>query len=187
MTPLRPMRRPLGGLVAAALFLGACALEGQSGEAASLRGELVRNPDGTLDASVIAVGVPSVPDALWDRIVGSGRVGLYVPAASPAGDVLASRLADLLGESQVRRVLDVAALPPVGAEIEADGAVRLTWYRVPEAEGVSILADARAVEPEFSLRILILDSASDQEDWWGLQAALSQAGIRRVQILSGRP
>lgn len=180
-------RRRLGGLLGFALVFGACALEGQSGDTVSLRGELVRNPDGTLDASVLAVATAAVPDALWTRIAEGGRVALFSPDGSPGGEVLGARLAELVGMNQVRRVADSESLPPVGAAIEPGGGVRLTWYRVPEAEGVAILADARAVEPEFSLRILILDSASDQENWWGLQAALSQAGIRRVQIVSGRP
>ena len=67
----------------------------------------------------------------------------------------------------------------------AEGGLRLVWYDLTESEGVAILADARAADEAFTLRILIPNPNVTDEDWWGLQAALSRVGIRRVQILGG--
>ena len=77
-------------------------------------------------------------------------------------------------------------LEPIGVQVTEEDQVRLAWYDRTEDQGVAILADGRAADEEFSLRILI-PNPTDTDDWWGLQAALSQAGIRRVQILSGNP
>ncbi len=94
--------------------------------------------------------------------------------------------ASLAGARSVRVVATPSELDPVGVHVTEAGQVRLAWYGRTEDEGVAILAEARAADDQFTLRILI-PNPTDTEDWWGLQAALSQVGIRRVQILSGDP
>ena len=70
--------------------------------------------------------------------------------------------------------------------VTADDRLRLDWHGLAEEEAVGILALAQEAEGAFSLTIRI-PHPTETADWWNLQAALSQAGIRRVRIVSGDP
>ena len=104
-----------------------------------------------------------------------------------AGDeVIRAQVAGLPGIGALREVEDSGETGPVGIGVTPKDQLRLDWNGLTEDEGVEILAAARAASEGFSLTIRI-PNPTDTADWWGLQAALSQAGIRRVRILSGSP
>jgi hypothetical protein len=162
-----------------------CAQSAVAGEA-TLTGELVRFPDASVNVSVFSPNLESIPLELWERVADSETVALLPGGDSGTNDGMEPRIRELLGGARVLVVTEAADLEPVGVQVTPENRIRLAWYGLSEQEGVAVLADARAVDAFFSLRILI-PNPTDTEDWWGLQAALSQAGIRRVQILSGRP
>ncbi len=175
-------------LVVLALFAAAYPLSAQSSQPLdpALRGELVRFPDARVNVSVFAPTIESVPQALWNRI-GQARQVFFLGKGSPGvNEELRVRIAQLPGIERVTVVQDPSELEPVGVQVTGEDLIRLAWYDRSEDQGVAILADARAADEQFTLRILI-PNPTDTDDWWGLQADLSQAGIRRVQILSGRP
>lgn len=151
-----------------------------------LRGELVRFADATIDVSVFARRLDAVPESLWRRIESAGKVSFLGQGSAEANERVHRRLEAIEG-LRIEDVSDAADLPPVGVQIQEGDEIRLVWYHLTEDHGVAILADARAAYEPFALRILIPDPAVTQDDWWGLQAAVSKAGIRRVQIVSGRP
>ncbi len=157
-------------------------LEGES----TLRGELVRFPDGTVNVSVFASVASAIPESLWSRIGLAREVSFFSGGSEGVGEEIRARIAALPGGVSVRVVQSPSELEPIGVQVTEEDQVRLAWYDRTEDQGVAILADGRAADEEFSLRILI-PNPTDTDDWWGLQAALSQAGIRRVQILSGNP
>ena len=163
-------------------------LEAQSipAEEAVLRGELVRFPDARLNVSVFAGDAESIPLSLWGRIGEARDVSFFGGGSTEVNESVRTHLSKLPGIETVNVAGDPSELAPVGVQVTEDDEIRLAWYGLTEGQGVAILADGRAVDERFTLRILIPNS-TDTEDWWGLQAALSQAGIRRVQILSGRP
>jgi hypothetical protein len=110
----------------------------------------------------------------------------FLPEGSTSlNDEVHRRLEDAVGAGGVRIVSALSGLRPFGVHVDRDGGLRLVWYDLTEDEGVAILADARAADEAFTLRILIPNPNVTDEDWWGLQAALSRVGIRRVQILGG--
>ena len=151
-----------------------------------LRGELVRFPDGRINVSIFSPGLEPIPTSLWSRIGSAGGMAFLPEGGSEWDEAVLLHLRAILSDAGVRLVEAPSELPPVGVQITPEGALRLAWYDLEESEGVAILADGRAADPLFTLRIMI-PNATETDDWWGLQAALSQAGIRRVQILSGRP
>jgi hypothetical protein len=151
-----------------------------------LRGELVRYPDASVDVSVLARDLDAVPQSLWSRIAAGGAVSFLGQGSTHGNESTHQHLEGLRG-LDVADVADASSLPPVGVQVQDGDVIRLVWYHLTETEGVAILADARAGYQPFPLRILIPDPTATAHDWWGLQAALSKAGIRRVQIISGRP
>ncbi len=157
---------------------------GQGPGDSTVRGELVRFPDARVNVSVFVADVESIPSSLWDRISRAGNVAFFGGGSPEVNETVRSRTAS--AASGLRVVDDPSNLDPVGVQVTESGQIRLAWYGTDEEEGVRILADARAADDQFSLRILI-PNPTETDDWWGLQARLSQVGIRRVQILSGDP
>ena len=172
-----------------ALFLcGAVPLSGQraSGPAPRLTGELVRFADGMVDVSVLATGVGAVPPSLWRRAAERVSVGFHAGGSPAANDAAREEVAGVVGSGSLQE-LDVSGeAASVRIVVTADDRLRLDWHGLTEEEAVGILAVAREAEGAFSLTIRIPEP-TDTMDWWGLQAALSQAGIRRVRIVSGDP
>jgi hypothetical protein len=157
--------------------------EGES----SLRGDLVRFPDARVEVSIFAETSGDIPESLWERIRVAGTVSFLAAGSPEVNDAAWNRLRGTVGVDNVLIVSDPSALTPLGVEVDGQDGIRLVWRRLAEEEGVAILADARAADEAFALRILIPDPTIESEDWWGLQAALSRVGIRRVHILSGSP
>lgn len=158
----------------------------QATEPPELRGELVRFGDASIDVSVFARDVEAVPQSVRSRLQAVGTVS-FLGEGSAEGNERAHRWLEGLEGLRIEDVSTAAELPPVGVQVQEGDQVRLVWYHMTESEGVAILADARAAYEPFALRILIPDPSVTQDDWWGLQAAVSKAGIRRVQIVSGQP
>ena len=152
----------------------------------TLRGELVRFPDGSVNVSVFAVDAEAIPPSLWNRLFQAKEVSFLGGGSPEVNESLRIRLAELSGLTTVSVVQSPSELEPVGVQVTKDDQIRLAWYDRTEDQGVAILADGRAADEQFALKILI-PNHTRTDDWWGLQAALSKAGIRRVQILSGRP
>jgi hypothetical protein len=179
---------PRAALAFTGAFLAPTVLMAQGAQSEpepKLRGELVRFADATVQISVFAAQPADLPEALWNRVRSAGAAA-FLPAGSPAmNDEARTRLEGVLGAGQVRTVTEASELAPFGVHVSAEEGTRLVWYDLAEDEGVAILADARAADEAFTLRILIPTPNVTDEDWWGLQAALSRVGIRRVQILGG--
>jgi len=151
----------------------------------TLRGELVRFADATVQISVFVDRPADLPEALWDRARAAAPAAFLPEGAPSLNEEVRARLEAVLGATAIRTVTNASGLAPFGVHVGAEGGVRLVWYDLTESEGVAILADARAADEAFTLRILIPNPNVTDEDWWGLQAALSRVGIRRVQILGG--
>lgn len=154
--------------------------------AATLEGELVRFPDGRVNVSIFSPGIETVPPSVWARIEREASVALLQGGGAELNEAVFRHLSAILPGERLRSIDDPSELDPVGVQVTPEGTLRIAWYDLDESEGVAILAAGREVDPLFTLRILI-PNPTETEDWWGLQAALSQAGIRRVQILSGDP
>ena len=152
----------------------------------TLRGELVRFPDGSVNVSIFASVASGIPQSLWNRIGLAREVSFFPGGSERVGEEIRAQIAALPGGVSVRVVQSSSELEPIGIQVTGEDQIRLAWYDRTEDQGVAILADGRAADEEFALRILI-PNPTDTDDWWGLQAALSKAGIRRVQILSGNP
>ncbi len=153
----------------------------------TLTGELRRFADASVEVSVFARDLADLPETLWSRVRSAGAVSFLPGGASEANDEARRQLDSRLGSGTVTTVTGASALAPLGVQVRGVDEVRVAWFGRTESEGVLILADAQAADPTFSLRIVIPDPTGTEQDWWGLQAALSQAGIRRVQIVSGTP
>jgi hypothetical protein len=151
----------------------------------TLRGELVRFADATVQVSIFASRPGDLPEVIWARARTMGAAGFLPGGFSGSNDEVRAQLQSILGAAGVRTVSEASELAPFGVEVGAEGGLRLVWYDLTEDEGVAILADARAADEAFTLRILIPTPNVTEEDWWGLQAALSRVGIRRVEILGG--
>jgi hypothetical protein len=164
------------------------ALRAQSDQAEpdpTIRGELVRFADATVQISVFADQPAQLPDALWERLRRAGQAAVLLDGPTALNEEVRRRLEEVVGAGGIRPASQASELEPLGVHVsEADG-VRLVWYGLAEDDGVAILAEARAADESFALRILIPSPNVTEEDWWGLQAALSRVGIRRVQILGG--
>ncbi len=145
----------------------------------------MRFPDAAVNVSVFAPDVGAVPGALWRRIAEAQVVRFHAAGSASANDAVRAHVASVFGTRALREAEDPEEVAPVGIGVTSTDQLRLDWFGLTEDEGVEILAAARAMDEAFSLTIRIPDP-TDSEDWWGLQAALSQAGIRRVRILSGR-
>jgi hypothetical protein len=170
-----------------ALF-GAAALVAQAPQSdvpPTLRGELVRFADATVQVSIFVDRPAELPEALWER-VRTATTAAFLPEGEPSlNEEVRARLESILGAAAIRTVSVAPDLGPFGVHVSAEGGVRLVWYDLAEDQGVAILADAQAADDAFSLRILIPNPNVTEEDWWLLQAALSRVGIRRVQIQGG--
>jgi len=101
------------------------------------------------------------------RLHSDGRFDLWVLARSP--EVLPSTWTD--GSS--------GGASPLLLE---DGGLQVARPGLSEAELLRALGDLRELESALHLR-LYLPPGGSMTDIWGLQAALSQVGIRRVQIV----
>ena len=176
------------GAVVALVLCGAVPLSGQpaSGPGPRLTGELVRFADGGVDVSVVAVGVGAVPPSLWRRAAEGVPVGFHAGGSPGANEAAREQLAGVVGSGLLEEVDGSGEAVSVRITVTADDRLRVAWHGVTEEEAVGILAVAREAEGTFSLTIRIPDPTYTT-DWWGLQAALSQAGIRRVRIVSGDP
>lgn len=192
--PSGPQRREISRVRGAAAWarvlplLVAASLSGQpvSELGPGLTGELVRFPDAVVNVSVFAPDIGVVPAALWRRVTAAAVVRFHADGSPGANEVIRAQVAGLPGIGALREVEDPGETGPVGIGVTPKDQLRLDWNGVTEDEGVEILAAARAASEGFSLTIRI-PNPTDTADWWGLQAALSQAGIRRVRILSGSP
>ncbi|MDE0082836.1 MAG: hypothetical protein OXT72_09335 [Gammaproteobacteria bacterium] len=174
--------------VAALVLCGAVPLSGQptSGADPRLTGELVRFTDGVVDVSVLATGVGAVPPSLWRRAADGVSVGFHAGGSPAANTAAREQVADAVGSGLLEEVDGPGGAASVRIAVTADDQLRLNWHGLTEEEAVGILAVAREADGAFSLTIRIPDPTYTT-DWWGLQAALSQAGIRRVRIVSGDP
>jgi hypothetical protein len=178
--------RVAAGVLGALLGPAALVAQGAQGEPApTLRGELVRFADATVQVSVFVERPAEVPEALWDRARSAGAAAFLPEGAPTLNEEVRARLEAALGATAIRSVTEASGLAPFGVHVAAEGGLRMVWYDLTEDQGVAILADARAADEAFTLRILIPNPNVTVEDWWGLQAALSRVGIRRVQILGG--
>jgi hypothetical protein len=172
----------LGALLSPAALLG----QAPRGEQEpTIQGELVRFADATVQVSIFASRVADLPEAIWARARSAGTAGILPKGPPSVNDEVRAHLESILGAAAVRTAREASELAPFGVEVGEEGGLRIVWYDLTEEEGVAILADARAADESFTLRILIPTPNVTEEDWWGLQAALSRVGIRRVQILGG--
>ena len=174
--------------VVALIFCGALPLSGQpaSGPTPRLTGELVRFADGMVDVSVLATGVGAVPPSLWRRAARGVPVGFHAGGSPAANEAAREEVAGVVGSGSLEESDGSGEAASVQIAVTAEDRLRLDWHGFTEEEAVRILAVAREADGAFSLTIRIPDP-TETTDWWGLQAALSQAGIRRVRILSGDP
>ena len=174
--------------IVALILCGAVPLSGQraSGPAPRLTGELVRFADGTVDVSVLATGVGAVPPTLWRRAAEGVSVGFHAGGSPAANEAAREQVAGIVGSGLLEEMDGSAGSSSVRIAVTADDRLRLDWHGLTEEEAVGILAVARMADAAFSLTIRIPEPTGTT-DWWGLQAALSQAGIRRVRIVSGDP
>ena len=174
--------------VAALVLCGAVPLSGQPAFRADprLRGELVRFADGVVDVSVLATGVGAVPPSLWRRAAEGVSVGFHAGGSPAANAAAREQVADVVGSGLLEEVDGPGGAISARIAVTADDRLRLNWHGLTEEEAVGILAVAREADGAFPLTIRIPDP-THTADWWGLQAALSQAGIRRVRIVSGGP
>lgn len=172
--------------VVALVLCGAVPLSGQpaSGPGPRLTGELVRFADGTVDVSVLADGAGAVPPSLWRRAAEGVPVGFQAGGSPAANEAAREQVAGILGSRSLGEPDGSGEAGSVRIAVTADDRLRLDWHGLAEEEAVGILAAAREADGAFSLVIRIPDPTYTT-DWWGLQAALSQAGIRRVRIVSG--
>ena len=168
-------------------FVVAVPLSGQSSEGPGpgLTGELVRFPDAVVDVSVFAPDFGVVPAALRRRIAEAEVVRFHAAGSPSVNEAIRAQVASAFGIGALREAAVPEEAGPVAIGVTSEDRLRLDWFGLKEHEGVEILAAARAMDEAFFLTIRIPDP-TDSEDWWGLQAALSQAGIRRVRIVSGR-
>jgi hypothetical protein len=131
----------------------------------------------------------------------SAELGAQTPE-TPGGLALSELRAELRVRPGER--VDLSVFLPAGAEVpeplaslvDRGEAVRrpapeedeeeLFWVGLTDARAVEILRETRGTGLAISLDILLTEGAF-LEDIWGLQAALTQAGIRRVRIVSGVP
>lgn len=184
---VRVIRRLTAGIVALVLC-GSAPLSGQpaSGPGPRLTGELVRFADGVVDVSVLATGVGAVPPSLWRRAAEGVRIGFHAGGSPAANEAARGQVASVLGSGSLEEADGSGEAASVRIAVTPDDRLRLAWRGLTEEEAVGILAVAREAEGAFLLTIRIPEP-TDTTDWWGLQAALSQAGIRRVRIVSGDP
>ena len=174
--------------VVALVLCGAAPLSGQpaAGPGPRLTGELVRFADGMVDVSVLAAGVGAVPPSLWRRAAEGSPVGFHAGGSPAANEAARDQVAGVLGSRPLEEPDGSGEAASVRVAVTADDHLRLDWHGLTEEEAVGILAAGREADGAFSLVIRIPDPTYTT-DWWGLQAALSQAGIRRVRIVSGDP
>ena len=124
-----------------------------SGEG-TLHGEL-RFPDGSVNVSVFAVDVEVIPPSLWNRL-SQAKASSFLGGSSPeVNESLRVRLAELSGLTIVSVVQSPSELEPVGVQVTKDDQIRLAWYDRTQDQDVAILADGRAADEQFALKILI--------------------------------
>jgi len=115
-------------------------------------------------------GAPSAPAVRAEmRLVEGGRIDLAIFVAD--GVSLPSTLQERIARGD-------------GSWLPGDGEAELVWRSIPEEEALVLLREGRQADDGFSLRILMAPGVAF-DDIWELQAALSQAGIRRVQFVTG--
>jgi len=134
-----------------------------------LWGQTPTNPAGAPDAAPAAPASPEVRAEM--RLVAGGRIDLFILVA--AGVPVPSALQERIARGD-------------GDLVQGEGEAELAWASISEEEALAVLREGRQADEGFSLRVLMAPGVAF-DDIWALQAAFSQAGIRRVQFVTGDP